>query len=346
MVMFRTRTSPGFLGQPDSRDGCVSRSWLTHGSPPTTSCVPDDLGEAKCVQPYAAVGVILLALAGCASTGSDSVGRSAAFPSDQSASVRLGDDPKATNNDICTLAAMKTLASAENSAARESDSNGKNLIWNLMLPPSRNNGHTGRISVTALGQVHEGSGSTGTYADYHFHPREHKSGGLGPAIPWNKDFKPIGNQAAYTAPALNLVGRHMEAAALNADWEMLVEEIAAQQEPLASAVTQFLLAHALLSLNRNNEAFLLFWSGNSETQRKAWLEWTSRLIERNPHNAVAHYLRGDALARLGEWRLAIEGFNNALRLDLRFLPSASCQGHCARRNQRVGRCHEGPYGSR
>jgi tetratricopeptide (TPR) repeat protein len=141
-----------------------------------------------------------------------------------------------------------------------------------------------------------------------------------------KDFRPTGDQAAYTVRALNVVGRHMEAAALNADWEMLVEEIAAQQEPLASPVTQFLLAHALLSLNRNNESFLLFWSGNSETQRKAWLEWTSRLIERNPHNAVAHYLRGDALARLGEWPLAIEDFNNALRLGSNFYLALHARG--------------------
>lgn len=187
------------------------------------------------------------------------------------------------------------------------------IAWNLILPPSPDGSHSGRILVTPAGHWHEGPGYTGQPdAVYHFHPRDEHTGGLGPGVPVRQDGELLGEVTGSTQPAP--IDSHVEAAVVAGNWQRVAEAIAAQAEPLTSPIAQFLLGHAFLALNRNNESFLLLWTAGSPAQRQAWVQWTTELTRRRPTSAVARYLHGDALARLQQWEEAIGEFDAALRL--------------------------------
>lgn len=202
----------------------------------------------------------------------------------------------------------------------------EDIAWNLTLPASSDGSHTGRILVTLEGQLHHGAGYTGTPgAVYHFHPRNEATGGLGTAIPLDEKRKKIA-LAAGNSTSFAPIDRRVEGAALTGNWEKVVSMLTMQKEPLASPVAQLLLGHGLLALNRNNESFLLLWSASANAQRKAWDAWTAQIVQRTPASPVAHYLRGDALARLGRWVEAIGEFNESLRLDPRMFMAQNARG--------------------
>ena len=71
-------------------------------------------------------------------------------------------------------------------------------------------------------------------------------------------------------------------------------------------------AHACLALNDNDESLALFLSIANEKDLLAWKDWAFALAEYAPRSAVAFYLKGDALARRGDWEAAAEVYTEAL----------------------------------
>jgi len=102
---------------------------------------------------------------------------------------------------------------------------------------------------------------------------------------------------------------------LQQDWQ----EVASILEPVDlennSTVLRLIKGHAFLATNRNNESMCIFLNITSTTQLRTWDKWTEDFLVSHPRSLVAFYLRGDALARLGKWDLAIEAFDNALKIE-------------------------------
>jgi len=80
-------------------------------------------------------------------------------------------------------------------------------------------------------------------------------------------------------------------------------------------VETFILGHAALALNRNNAAVEIFLSATKDADLAAWSEWSRGFAAVDPGNAVAHYLLGDALSRLGRVEDGIAEFDRGLALQ-------------------------------
>jgi tetratricopeptide (TPR) repeat protein len=99
-----------------------------------------------------------------------------------------------------------------------------------------------------------------------------------------------------------------------ADWQGVIKECerydsnALKSSPALRAIR----GHACLALNRNNESLALFASLAREADERQWLAWTKRFTDQHKDAAVADYLEGDALARLGDWKAALQFFDRAL----------------------------------
>jgi len=102
----------------------------------------------------------------------------------------------------------------------------------------------------------------------------------------------------------------LEAAILNEDWRRVSRLLDSGKSE--SAVPKMIHAHALLALNRNNESLCLFSQLSSAEAVQVWEDWTQEFAEGYRSAAIAHYFRGDALARLGRWGAALASFNTAL----------------------------------
>ena len=103
-------------------------------------------------------------------------------------------------------------------------------------------------------------------------------------------------------------------AVLSQDWQGVAELLRSVSTQTESPVLRLLKAHACLNLNRNNESLCLFLSVR-QVDLDIWNNWTENLLCQHPKWAIAHYLRGDALARLGKWEAALNAFNNALKFS-------------------------------
>lgn len=103
-----------------------------------------------------------------------------------------------------------------------------------------------------------------------------------------------------------------EAALLQEDWAALADLLSASAPP--SPLTRFIKGHAHLALNKNNESVCLF-VGASADDVQVWAQWTQDFVKRHPQQAVAHYFRGDALARLAQWDAALKAFHVAVQLQ-------------------------------
>jgi tetratricopeptide (TPR) repeat protein len=76
-----------------------------------------------------------------------------------------------------------------------------------------------------------------------------------------------------------------------------------------------LLGHGYLATSDVNAAFCSFSAASSPAEKNAWEQWTSALVSKAPDSDVAHYLHGDALARLHQVDAAILEFRHALELN-------------------------------
>jgi tetratricopeptide (TPR) repeat protein len=115
----------------------------------------------------------------------------------------------------------------------------------------------------------------------------------------------------------------LRAALQTGDWAAVLKESGHPE-----AVAGFLRGHTLLAANRNNEASCAFFTAGQQNL-DAYSDWTRDLASRYAGSAVAHYLRGDALARRGLWRDAIASFDRSVALDPGF--AAAFVGRAAAR---------------
>jgi tetratricopeptide (TPR) repeat protein len=111
----------------------------------------------------------------------------------------------------------------------------------------------------------------------------------------------------------------LSARVLSQDWEALAKPGA------AAPYARVLAAHALLALNRNNESVCAFDSLTSGDLRE-WNDWTAGFVRDHPRAAVAHYLRGDALARQQSYKAALDAFDQALSKDPKHALSFNARG--------------------
>jgi len=107
-------------------------------------------------------------------------------------------------------------------------------------------------------------------------------------------------------------GPQVEQALLAEDWRTLADIAQATDALTAGAVMRAVRGHSLLMMNRNDELLLLFRSLAPAADRQAWRQWTADFVARYPKQAVAHYLHGDALARLAQPDAALQSFDLAL----------------------------------
>ncbi len=104
----------------------------------------------------------------------------------------------------------------------------------------------------------------------------------------------------------------LERVVLAGDWAGAVREAAKDQSPDGSV--RYLAGHGYLALDRGNEAVCMFIGAAGISGQEVWLSWTAGLTERQPSSPIAHFLHGDALARLGAWPAARGELDRALKL--------------------------------
>ncbi len=112
-------------------------------------------------------------------------------------------------------------------------------------------------------------------------------------------------------------------ALLAADWTAV--EVALRDVTPDSAVPMFVYGHALLLQNRNNDSLCNFLLGDAGAGREQWKQWTGEWLAAHPDHPVAHYLHGDALARLARWDEAIVHFDAALSIDAAMVAAANAR---------------------
>jgi tetratricopeptide (TPR) repeat protein len=103
------------------------------------------------------------------------------------------------------------------------------------------------------------------------------------------------------------------AAILQEDWQRALDSLASGEPP--DPAREIARAHALLALNKNNEALCHFLRFSSARDLEAWKTWTEALVQHHPQVPVAHYFRGDALARLAQWDVALQHLTTAVALQ-------------------------------
>jgi len=118
---------------------------------------------------------------------------------------------------------------------------------------------------------------------------------------------------ALGSAAVSSASPEFSSALRTESWEALAEDL--ESGPRDSLADQFLLGHAYLALNRNNESVCMFLLAESESGRVAWGRWTTQFVRQHGDHPVAHYLRGDASARLSNWEEAVSSFDRALQID-------------------------------
>lgn len=119
----------------------------------------------------------------------------------------------------------------------------------------------------------------------------------------------------FTAPYGFAVETSVEVAVLKSNWKEIIEILNKDDTKASDPVARLILGHAYLALNKNNESLCIFIQTSSENEIKIWDKWTEGFVKRNSENAVAHYFKGDALARLEQWDAALMAFNKGLDIQ-------------------------------
>lgn len=107
----------------------------------------------------------------------------------------------------------------------------------------------------------------------------------------------------------------VESGVLRSDWEAVHRRMSGHLAPSSPLLDATLLrAHAALALNRGNDAVCAFGAASDEDLQR-WDRWTATFLRAHDRDAVAHYLRGDALARVGQMSAAKAEMDRAVALD-------------------------------
>lgn len=107
----------------------------------------------------------------------------------------------------------------------------------------------------------------------------------------------------------------LEKGLLAENWQYVLKvcQTPNSQGTVHPTVLKAIMGHACHALNRNNESVAFFSQLPNDPNINEWEKWTSGFAERNPHNPVALYLKGDAIARQGRWKESIQIYSVALR---------------------------------
>lgn len=135
----------------------------------------------------------------------------------------------------------------------------------------------------------------------------------------------VGTERAFPdhSPTIN---PEIEKNLLTEDWKTVAEKCGQNEKLVVCPVLRAIKGHACLALNRNNESFVLFLSIGNNKDRLAWKAWTDDFVKRHADKPIAHYLKGDALARLGDLELAIQSYNKALKEKSDLVPALIARG--------------------
>jgi tetratricopeptide (TPR) repeat protein len=127
-------------------------------------------------------------------------------------------------------------------------------------------------------------------------------------------------------PSPVLSSTELTAALLGRDWTQVSTILAKDSNNLKDPRVLLLLGHSELALNRNNIASVQFATASDSTSTLAWDGWTAALASTSPKSPVALYLRGDALARRGNFWGSIGWFTGALKQDSLFALAFNARG--------------------
>ena len=104
----------------------------------------------------------------------------------------------------------------------------------------------------------------------------------------------------------------LESAVLAENWREVKTACGSAADAQLAAHLRALKAHACLALNDNDESLGLFLSLANRGDLAAWEAWATKFAEDHRRSPVAVYLKGDALARLGDWAAATKAYTQAL----------------------------------
>ena len=103
-------------------------------------------------------------------------------------------------------------------------------------------------------------------------------------------------------------------ATLKKTWEPVVVLLTNVTLTTKDPVLRLLKGHACLATNRNNKALSFFLSTRSRTELQEWRSWSDEFASKHSDNAITHYFKGDASARLEQWDTALSKFTMALAI--------------------------------
>jgi tetratricopeptide (TPR) repeat protein len=104
----------------------------------------------------------------------------------------------------------------------------------------------------------------------------------------------------------------VERAVFQEDWPTVLRLLDSAGDRPPSGMQRLIKGHACLATNRANESLCLF-AGVSRPDLARWCTLTRYWAFAHRDHAIAHYLYGDALARRGEWRAAIQAYDAGLK---------------------------------
>ncbi len=119
-----------------------------------------------------------------------------------------------------------------------------------------------------------------------------------------------------------------ERLSLGQQWEAVRAALGTDPSKLSDPALRLIAGHAALALNANNESLCLFLSVSRDTDARVWEKWTTALVQRHDKSPIAHYFRGDALARSAKWDEALKAFDRSLRLDPKHTLTLNARGVC------------------
>lgn len=135
-------------------------------------------------------------------------------------------------------------------------------------------------------------------------------------------------------PAKPILRPEVEKAVLAEDWGM-VAELIGEVAPDATVVQRFVMGHACLALNRNNDSVLLFLTASGPDDLKNWNKWAATFKQSHHDSAIAYYFVGDSLARLEQYDQAIASFSTGLNAQSNHVLLLNAQGVCYARTGKL-----------
>jgi len=115
--------------------------------------------------------------------------------------------------------------------------------------------------------------------------------------------------------AQQLSGVDLSTAVLKGQWGRVTEGARQWQQESGAPTADWLLGHASLATGDYRQATSAFAQLGDGIKSEAILDYASTLVDQNPTNAVAHMLKGDALARAAKYEDALVALDQAVQLD-------------------------------